>query len=125
MGQSIRISCRECDSSWEVKTGHGLIHGTKEKVLEEFPESLKGKAKDAYKDGRFPYFSFKPAICEKCRAYVSVPVPSDNVSGEIAVAGFCPVCKNKNVKIQKKPEENPCPFCGAVDLIVTSAGDWD
>lgn len=125
MGNIYRISCPECNSLWELHTGNGLIHGQSKKVIAEFPKELQKKAEEEYAEDRMPYFSFRAAVCDKCRAFEAIPVLSDNISGEILVAGFCPKCQNKKVKIKNRPEEELCPACGKSRVTVTDSGNWD
>ena len=125
MGDICRIICLECNSLWDVDTGYGLVHGMKERVIDEFPKALKKRAEKELASDPEPFFSFRPAVCERCRAFVQVPVLSDSSSGRVILKGYCQKCGVENVRLEDRPEDAVCPSCGALGLKTEITGKWD
>ena len=124
MGEIIQISCAQCGSSWDLKTGYGLSHGRKENLISEFPIEMNALVKELLDGEVDPYFAFREATCKVCHNCVSVPVLSKGAEGEILAVGMCPICGSNRVEL---PLDNSilCPRCKKADLDLTWIGHWD
>ncbi len=125
MGRINEFTCSSCNTTWQVRLGHGLGHAMLESVLEEFSEENQQKILEDTEGEEFPSFEFqfRTAICQRCKNVVAVPVITLLQSGQTYFNG-CPDCGN-SVIIPEQGSEMSCPNCGKAALTEEEIGRWD
>lgn len=127
MGQIIRISCKKCESVWEVKTGMGMDHAFLENCLDDFDASEKDQIKSSLSQKEFPHFTFmySAAVCNNCKKIISIAELEDlDISKKYTAA--CPDCGMSDVNIiDSNIGSCKCPKCGHYKLSSEISGLWD
>ena len=111
MSVQYEMHCRSCNKTWSVSTGHDMLDGYKDNVVNHFTAPYRQKVADMIRDLPVPPYGFSHAIgtCPVCKEILSVPMIK---AGERFFAQPCPICDGE-VKIHEgKPEDLVCPLCG-------------
>ncbi len=127
MGTLIRVRCKNCYEEWPLQLGYGMMHGKIESVTPLLPDEIADQLPlEKLKNHEIPWsFAYEPAVCEHCKALISVPVI--RLSKErIAQPTVCPDCGERPHLIEEDSiHRTPCPICGAETLDITDQGLWD
>ena len=127
MGNMIKISCKKCSASWNVKTGMGMLHCSLEYCLSDFSKDIADEIKKNFEGQDMPHFTFsyETAVCNKCGKMVSVAVLEDLDTSKKYTAA-CPSCGNNDVNIiGNNITTCKCPKCGHLRLSSELTGLWD
>ncbi|MCR4652095.1 MAG: hypothetical protein K5744_00160 [Eubacterium sp.] len=111
MSVQYEMRCKTCNKTWNVTTGHNMLDGYKDNVLNHFAAPYHDKVADLIRDLPVPPYGFShvPGTCKACKEILSVPVIR---SGDRFFAEPCPICKGEVQLHEGKPEEMVCPICG-------------
>ena len=123
MGEIRKINCRNCDKTWEYRSGCGMMHARLGSVADLFEPDIAAQFM-IYADKKPPVifdFSFMPAKCEQCKDIVEIPVL--NIL-EARYEGKCVSC-NSDVKIITDLNKFNCPQCFSKELEQSVIGYWD
>ncbi len=127
MGMIQTLTCPSCHESWEITTGHGILHSTLERVLKAFPQDTQMEIRQEVQGQLAPifYFNYRMASCGRCKNIVAVPVIEFPESGR-SYTSFCPQCGTSAELVILKEDASPtCPRCGTEALSVEDSGRWD
>lgn len=127
MGSIIKISCKKCGRSWDIKTGMGMTHALLENCLDDFTSDVADKIRKNFEGQEFPHYTFmyRAAICNKCGKVISVAQLEDLDTKQKYTAA-CPGCGSYDVTIiDDKLSTTQCPNCGHHSLTSETSGLWD
>lgn len=127
MGMIQTFTCPACHESWEITTGHGIMHSTLERVLKAFPQDMQMAIRIEVQGQLAPIFHFNycAASCSRCKNIVAVPVIYFPKSGR-SYTSFCPQCSTAaDLEILKENASPICPRCKSSLLSAEDSGRWD
>ena len=131
MGQSIRLTCDNCKSTYDLKIGQGRADGNIDRVLAYFDDATSNLIKEKLSvAGEQAVWNYRRMIgsCKACGSFSEIPTFSIRNNDKVYVtAGKCgcgSVCELIDDTDDSRMSKITCPKCGkTVSAEIT--GMWD
>lgn len=125
MGTIQRIKGKECEHSWNCRTGCGILHSSIERIVKEYSGEMAEQVLSYRQQEPMMLFDFQYqlSVCKHCNVIQSVPVFKIIETGE-KIVGVCQECGKKGELIDNL-ENTVCPVCHKTGFVQEEIGRWD